>query len=230
MLIVPAHVAVQVVRDMAVEFGRFLDEEKGITDLSLSSGVVIAPMHMPVRLMRDFALELLKKGAKPRAREANTAAVDFQVFTSTAVYGVNIMAMRKRPPYTVAPLDDPDGKPLRLFHRPYTISELDKPLEALHALDEADFPNSQLYPLAAALERGRRRATLFYLYQRSRLKKEHRKVMALVEAIVGAQPQQDPQPWYKALPDKDYAFSATLRDVAELYDFVPAPEGEEVSV
>jgi hypothetical protein len=185
---------------------------------------------MPVRLMRDFARELLKKGAKPRAKKTDFAAVDFQVFTSTAVYGTDIMSLRRQSPYSVRPLDAPKDKPLRLYHRPYTLPELKRLLNALDTLSTADFPTSQLYPLAGALGRGRRRATLFYLYQRSRLKPEYRKALAQVEAIILAREDEDPMPWYKADHRKSYAFSTTLRDVAELYDFVPAPNSEEVTV
>ena len=233
MLVVPAHVALQVARDMAVKFAEYLEEksiEKEDRPLTLSSGVVIAPEHMPVRLMRDFARKLLKKGAKPRAKETQFAAVDFQIFTSTAIYGSDIMDMRARPPYSITPLSKPDDKPLHLYHRPYTIPGLNNLLDALDALNNADFPVSQLYPLAGALERGRRRATLFYLYQRSRIKnKKHRDALAKVEAIIEAQEKRDPLPWYKAPPGATYTFSTTLRDVAELYDFAPASESEEVT-
>jgi len=231
MLIVPAHVALQVARDLAEKFTEYL-EQQGIRGengpLTLSAGVVIAPEHVPVRLMRDFARELLKKGAKPRARRAGVAAVDFQVFTSTAIYGTDIISLREQPPYSVRPLDAPKDKPLRLYHRPYTLPELKRLLDALEALNGANFPASQLYPLAKALERGRQRATLFYLYQRSRLKPKHRKALAQVEAIISAREDRDPMPWYRATPEANYAFSTTLRDVAELYDFVPAPGSEEV--
>ena len=82
-----------------------------------------------------------------------------------------------------------------------------------------------MYPLAGALERGRRRATLFYLYQRSRIKnKEHRAALAKVEAIITAQEKRDPLPWYKAPPGATYTFNTTLRDVAELYDFAESEE------
>ncbi len=233
MLILPAHVALQVARDMAVKFTEYLKEKDIKTQgrpLTLSAGVVIAPQHMPVRLMRDFARELLKKGAKPRAKKTDSAAVDFQIFTSTAVYGSDVMDVRARPPYSIAPLDKPDDKPLRLYHRPYTIPELNNLLDALKELNAADFPTSQLYQLAGALERGRRRATLFYLYQRSRIKNEkHRNALAKVEAIIKAQKKRDPLPWYKADSNATYAFSTTLRDVAELYDFAPASESEEVT-
>ena len=222
MLIVPAHAALAVARDMSAEFSRFLQKEKDIDDLTLSVGMVIAPAHMPVRLMRDFALEVLKKGAKRRSRGIDTAAVDFQVFTSTAITGINVMTVRKHPPYNLAQPDDPQGKPLHLYHRPYALPELERLLDALAALNSVDFPTSQLYPLAATLERGRHRSTLFYLYQRSRLKAEHRKALAQIEAIVPARPLQDPLPWYRPpSADARYAFSTPLRDVAELYDFVP---------
>jgi CRISPR-associated protein Cmr2 len=228
MLIVPAHVALQIARDMSVKFTEYL-ETRGIRTqgrpLTLSSGVVIAPQHMPVRLMRDFARELLKKGAKPRAKETPFAAVDFQIFTSAAVYGSDIMSMRAQSPYSIQPLDNPEEKPLHLYRRPYTIPELSNLLDALKELNSADFPTSQLYPLAGALERGRRRATLFYLYQRSRIKdKAHRAALVKVEAIIQAQEKRDPLPWYKADPGATYTFNTTLRDVAELYDFVEARE------
>jgi hypothetical protein len=240
MLVVPAHVALQVARDLAGKFTEYLAEKlteclerEGVKGkdrpLTLSVGVVIAPMHMPVRLMRDFARELLKRGAKQRARKEGEAAVDFQVFTSTALQGTDVMTMRRQPPYTVAQPDDPEGKPLHLFRRPYTLPELKRLLAALDALSQANFPTSQLYPLAAALGGGRHRGTLFYLYQRSRLRKQHREALAQVEAIVEVQPGRDPLPWYRATsPEARYAFSTLLRDVAELYDFAPALEGEEV--
>lgn len=231
MLIVPAHVALQVARDMAEKFTEYL-KKRNIRGkdrpLTLSAGVVIAPQHMPVRLLRDFARTLLKEGAKPRAKETEFAAVDFQIFTSTAVYGSDIMDMRARPPYSVTPRGQSNDKPLRLYHRPYTIPELNKLLDALKALNSTDFPTSQLHQLAGVLERGRRRATLFYLYQRSRVQnKQHRAALAKVEKIIEAQEPRDPLPWYKADPKATYTFSATLRDVAELYDFVPSPESQK---
>jgi len=226
MLIAPAHAALPIARSMAGEFTRFLDEKENVPTLSLSVGLVIAPMHMPVRLMRDFALDLLKKGAKRRARKENGAAVDFQVFTSTAIQGADVMATRGHPPYTVAQPDDPEGKPLRLFQRPYSLAELDRLLGVLDEMKGVDFPTSQLYPLAAALEKGRRRSTLFYLYQRSRLGKKHREALAQVEAIARADPDEDPAPWYRAPFKRSFAFSTALRDVVELYDFVPVSEQE----
>jgi hypothetical protein len=233
MVIVPAHVALKVARDMAKKFTEYLEKKeiKGADrPLTLSSGVVIAPSHMPVRLMRDFARELLKKGAKPRAKETKFAAVDFQVFTSTAIYGTDIMSLRNEPPYAIAPLGAPEkAKPLRLYHRPYTVPELKKLLDALDELNKEDFPTSQLYPLAEALERGRRRATLFYLYQRSRLDHKLRRALEQVEAVIEPEAKRDPLPWYKADTEANYAFSTTLRDVAELYDFVPKPQSEEVT-
>jgi len=240
MLIVPAHVALQVAHDMARAFTEYL-ERKGVNDsdkdknrpLTLSAGVVIAPEHMPVRLMRDFARELLKESAKPRAKDKDTecAAVDFQIFTSTAVYGTDVMRQRSGPPYAIAPPgeDGEKARPLRLHHRPYTIEELDRLLRALDALNREGFPTSQLYPLAEALEQGRRRATLFYLYQRSRLNTRLRRALEQVEAIVEFKKGRDPLPWYKADSNAAYAFSTTLRDVAELYDFVPELETKEVT-
>lgn len=234
MLIVPAHAALRIAHDMATTFRRFMDEQamqEGARRLSLSVGIVIAPAHTPVRLMRDFAEELLKKGAKPRAKEAGEAAIDFQIFTSTAIYGAGVMSLRNHAPYAILLDDAPTARarPLRLYYRPYTLTELDRLLNALQALDAVSFPTSQLAQLAQALERGRRRATLFYLYQRSRLSGPHREALARVEAIIAARDKEDPSPWYKARrSDMAYAFNTTLRDVAELYDFIP--ESEEVYV
>ena len=49
------------------------------------------------------------------------------------------------------------------------------------------------------------------------------------EAIIEFKEGRDPLPWYKASPDAAYAFSTTLRDVAELYDFVPELQMQEVT-
>lgn len=239
MLMVPAHAALAVAKDLSAEFSRFLKKKKKkkkekkkkkIDDLTLSVGVVIAPAHMPVRLMRDFALEALKKGAKRRSQVEQTAAIDFQVFTSTAVAGTNVMKVRQQRPYTLAPQEDPDDKPLHLYQRPYTLPELKRLIKALDALNAVNFPTSQLYPLAAALERGRQRSTLFYLYQRSRMSAMQRQALAKLEAIVEARAPRDPIPWYRPPKAKArYAFSTPLRDVAELYDFVPDSRKEVAS-
>jgi len=224
MLIVPAHAALETTRDMAKKFNEYLEKENIRSEdrpLTLSAGVVIAPKHMPVRLMRDFARELLKKGAKPCAKEARCAALDFQVFTSTAIYGTNIMSLRERPPYLIS-----RGDKLSLLHRPYTLDEAERLLDALNALDEVDFPTSQLHGLASAPERGRRWSTLYYLYQRARMGKKYRAAFDALECIVSAT-MRDPVPWHKLPPGSDADFNTTLRDVAELYDFVAEKGGAE---
>ncbi len=231
MLIVPAHAAMQVSYDLAEKFSEFWEtKQKDLgadwQPISLSIGVVVAPTHMPVRLMRDFARELLKKGAKPRAKKEQCAVVDFQVFTSSAVYGNDVMAVRNQPPYTLIPRGTAPEKALRLYRRPYTLPELERLLEALAGLAKAEFPTSQLHSLAGSLEQGRQRASLFYLYQRSRLSDQHWAALQAVEAIVPAQESKDPEPWRKAAPDSGYGFSTSLRDVAELYDFVPDRKAE----
>jgi hypothetical protein len=227
MVIVPAPQALAIATDMASQFREHLNEEGVEGTLSLSVGVVIAPVHMPVRLMRDFAAELLKKGAKRRSG-AGQAGIDFQVFTSTAVYGSDIMSVRNRAPYSVPSHKGKDHKPVHLYHRPYSLEEARKLVTALEVLKGKGFPKSQLFALAEMLERGRQRATLFYLYQRSRLKPELRGALNAVERIVPPRDEHDPLPWKKAPPKEDYAFSTVLRDVAELYDFTPAPQTEEV--
>ena len=226
MLIAPAAHGLRIAHDMAAQFRRYLDTRAVDASLTLSTAVVIAPVHMPVRLMRDFARELLKSGAKPRAKAEKGATIDFQVFISDAVYGTDIMDLRGAAPYTLA-VDDKD-KPLRLFNRPYNLPETERLLFALGRLRATQFPKSQLYALAQALERGRRRATLFYLYQRSRLNSQHREALAAVEAIVPTNERYDPLPWRKAASQETYQFSTTLRDVAELYDFVCETAEKEV--
>jgi hypothetical protein len=233
MLIVPAHAALETTRDMAKKFNEYLEKENIRGEdrpLTLSAGVVIAPKHMPVRLMRDFARELLKKGAKPCAKEAQCAALDFQVFTSTAIYGTSVMSLRGRSPYLISHRGKQTPvlrkEDLSLLHRPYTLDEADRLLDALNALDKVDFPTSQLHGLASALERGRRWSTLYYLYQRARMGKKYRAVFDALERIVSAT-TRDPVPWHKLPPGADADFNTTLRDVAEFYDFVAEKGGAE---
>jgi hypothetical protein len=233
MLIVPAHAALGVAQDMASEFRSFLEGQAIERNselrrpLTLSVGMVIGPAHMPVRLMRDFAQNLLKKSAKPEARKGREAAIDFQIFTSTALYGADVLDTRSRVPYTVVPpgRKRDDGELLSLTCRPYTLSTLGKLREALHAMQQVTFPTSQLHQLVAALEQGRWRSTIFYLNQRSRLQDAHRQALELVETIL-TRPDGEVAPWYEIEVDGPYAYRTALRDVAELYDFVP--ETEEV--
>jgi len=60
------------------------------------------------------------------------------------------------------------------------------------------------------------------------LNARHREALAAVEAIVPTDERYDPLPWQKASSQAVYQFSTTLRDVAELYDFVFETAEEEV--
>jgi len=193
--------------------------------LTLSVGLVIAPSHTPVRLLHEMAKDLLRS-AKGRAKALRkekkyTAAIDFQVLTSAAVFGDMVADMRERPPYLIS-----RGDRLSLVHRPYTLDEAERLLEALNALDKADFPTSQLHGLASALERGRHWSTLYYLYQRARLGKKYRPAFDALERIISTT-TRDPVPWHRLPPGSDADFNTTLRDVAELYDFVAEKGGAE---
>jgi CRISPR-associated protein Cmr2 len=235
-LIVPAPAALQVAVELGQNFATFLNRKadeiaKGnatwadqLRTLTLSVGLVIAPSHTPVRFLHEMAKDLLKsaKGRAKRLRKEKkyTAAIDFQVLTSAAVFGDRVTDMREHPPYLIS-----RGDKLSLLHRPYTLEEAKRLLEALDTLNDVDvdFPTSQLHGLASALERGRRWSTLYYLYQRARMGKKYRAAFDALERIVSAT-TRDPVPWHKLPPGADAGFNTTLRDVAELYDFV-AEEG-----
>jgi len=236
LLIVPAPSALPVAVNLGIEFTTFLNREADkiastntewadeLRKLTLSVGLVIAPSHTPVRLLHEMAKELLKS-AKRRAKSLRkekkyTAAIDFQVLTSTAVFGAKVADMRRYPPYLICREDN-----LSLMHRPYTLDEARRILEALTKLNEANFPPSQLHGLASALERGRHWSTLYYLYQRARMR-EYRLAFDALEQIIPPT-VQNPMPWYRLPTSSDADFNTTIRDVAELYDFVREKEGTE---
>jgi hypothetical protein len=226
-LIVPAPAALPIAINLSRTFSDVLKREADekseswadqLNKLTLSVGLVIAPSHTPVRLLHEMAKDLLKS-AKGRAKGLRkegeyTAAVDFQVLTSTAVFGGSVTAMRDHAPYTIS-----RGNTLSLMRRPYTLDEAERLLDALHKLDAVDFPTSQLHGLASALERGRHRSTLYYLYQRARMEKKFRPAFDALERIIPSG-ELDPVPWHKLRPSEEADFNTTLRDVAELYDFV----------
>jgi len=236
LLIVPAPDALPVAVELSQRFADFLNREADkkasqdagwaaeLRKLTLSVGLVIAPAHTPVRLLHEMAKDLLKsakKRAKGLCKEKRcTAAIDFQVLTSAAVFGDSVTDMREYPPYLISRDDK-----LSLMHRPYTLDAASRLLEALDNLGKVDFPTSQLQGLASALERGRRWSTLYYLYQRARLRK-YRSAFNALECIISTT-TRDPVPWHRLPPGPDARFNTALRDVAELYDFVAEKGGAE---
>ncbi|HEY75751.1 MAG TPA: hypothetical protein G4O00_06170 [Thermoflexia bacterium] len=223
MLIVPADRAIPIAAEIARGFQagvakRFAAE--GLSHpLTMSGGVVLAADHNPVRVLRDLAKELAVEAKRAR-REAGAGEgyLDFLVLRSADILDRRVARLRGTYPYT---LPVPGRKPLSLLGRPYPASTLQAIWEELHHLRRARFPASQMHLLAEALLRGRREATLFYLYQKARDKGGG---FAHLDRIleVARNPDDEPGPLPWSIPPKrmGYSYRTALWDVAELYTFV----------
>jgi CRISPR-associated protein Cmr2 len=214
LLIVPAHAALPIAIKLSEEFERRAPRV-GDQTLRMSVGVVIADDHNPVRLLRDLTEELLKHSAKPYGREMAQAAIDFHILRSQAMLGGSASQARERFPYSV----EADREKLRLTGRPYTRPHMAAMWDALSALKQANFPNSQMHALAENLPAGRGPSTLFYLYQSVRLKETgFEKLHQTLQAAKGRADDAQPLPWFDS-PSPDLDFETPLWDVADLYDF-----------
>jgi len=225
LLIVPGDVALPLATHICELFGKGmagfqLPDGRAV---AMSAGVVIAESHNPVRALRDVAGQLLKRGAKRRAHDERTAALDFLVLKSQSMLRRDIGDLRATYPIKL-PGEGARGA-LRLTGAPYTLAEMKTLLLLLRRMRLAGFPTNQLQQLVETLHEGRQRGSLFFLYQQARL--HERETGAILRALAKAwhfDEKKDPIPWNRTEgdPDADVAYISILPDLAELYDFVPA--------
>lgn len=223
LLIVPGDAALTVALEICQLFAKYAPARSDGSPLSMSAGVVIADEHNPVRFLRDMAKELLES-AKSRALQTVSqsgkweGAVDFHILKSQSMMAGTLKELRGQPPYLIS---SPDGngsnEELRLTGRPYTLEEAERLLNTAHDFRKSGFPASQLYALADALPKGRLVSTLFYLYQKARLRDDLRGVLARMEKDWKLRSDRDPAPWVKV---DGQGHKTILRDIAELYDFI----------
>lgn len=221
LLITPADEALTIARRIGQAFGVKMTEvvqslpQSETRAVTMSGGVVLANASTPVRLLRELA-DQLKKEAKKKG-----GALDFQVLKSVDMVGSAISEIRSAPPYTL-PEAGTQQRALRLLARPYAYADLEKLLQGVSDLKAAGFATSQMNLLAESLLRGRREATLFYLYQRARHKDQEKMAYGALEKLLGELQKptaHDPLPW-QALDDPDFSHQTALWDIAELYELV----------
>ena len=113
-----------------------------------------------------------------------------------------------------------------LTMRPFTLHELQGFIETVRTFKTSKFPRSQLYQLRQSLGSGRHTSTLEYLYFRSRLDNEKRRLLqeefesnwqGTSEGINGL------GPWYETLQDSEESekhYETLLLDLIEAYEFI----------
>jgi CRISPR-associated protein Cmr2 len=244
LLIVPAHVALPLACDIALDveqqlprldpkFGlsqvykwaevqRCCGEPPGIQcKVGLSAGVVIADAHTPVFYLEELATQLLKS-AKGRAKWLKQrrgyfgGTVDFLSLKSVTTLSGTIRQFRD------SALTKEGG---RLYARPYTLVEARALLKTVKLMKAAKFPRGQFYRLRESLHAGVMPSTVDYRYflTRGEMDVPRRKIEELWTPVGGKPPSH---PWRERLEQKG-TLETIWPDVVELYDFVPAEDGED---
>jgi CRISPR-associated protein Cmr2 len=175
LVIVPANEALQVAYDLVSTFEQNVRQGLNLPDssptpVSLSVGIAIGRDSTPARLLQQLAAELLKRGAKTRRFERNDKQgyIDFHDITREGLPSPSVSSYRDQRQYRYT-WQAPTGREfiLRTTGRPYSVEDLARMMGIARTLE---VPTSQLYGLSHELGLGQARSTLYYLYQRSRLK------------------------------------------------------------
>jgi hypothetical protein len=215
MAIVPAKAALP----LACRLVEAFEAEMGAQGVSLSVGVAFGRDTTPVRLLRDLARDLLKYGAKRRRFEAGEQRgyIDFHDLTREGLPAGSIRNLRDNKPYSYEANYGGRGKiMLRTTARPYRHDTLQT---LLQAAAEETLPNSQFKALARELDAGKARSTLFYLYQRSRLKPPYTRAVRALEGYFNVSDISAPDehfPWRlstKAADGKPETYDTPLKDL-----------------
>ncbi|MEN9224371.1 MAG: type III-B CRISPR-associated protein Cas10/Cmr2 [Thermostichus sp. DRC_bins_24] len=201
-----------------------------LCQLSSSVGVLIASEDTPIYYAQKLAEQLLKsaktysKKLKLKDKDYSVATLDFLALKSVTMIASNIKDFRKEA------LEIPkDNHTLKLYASPYTVPEINGLLKTLHALKESGFPRSQLYQMRSFLEKGKRTATLNYLYFRTRLKEKAKPLMEEFEQTWCKAKTNDGHlpPWMhipaNANGSKNSTYETIWRDLVDLYAFVSEP-------
>lgn len=142
-----------------------LGEEENIR---MSVGFAIARPSTPVRALREAALAALKN-AKRRSYATLQPSIDFHNFTKEGAISENLSDLREGNRML--------SNDALLTGRPFTLEEAKLIQSSLSQLRQGGFPRTQLYGLVEQLAQGQIRGSLFYHYQRARLRSEKRKIL-----------------------------------------------------
>lgn len=249
LLIVPAHVALPLACDIALDVERKLldadprrfarHHEDGGTayvwaevqrcrgespasqcKVSLSAGVVIADAHTPIFYLEELANQLLKS-AKSRAKWLRQGRRGY--------FGGTVDFLSLKSVTTLSGMIEQFREDLmtkggrRLYARPYTLAEASALVETVKLLKAAKFPRGQLHRLRESLSVGTMPSTVDYRYFLSRddQPKAARLKIEHMWSQAGTVPRSTP--WREQLGRKG-ALETIWPDVVELYDFVPGEE------
>lgn len=239
LLIVPAHTALPVARDICAHFTSGMQTAVKEEDApTMSAGVVIAQDSNPIYFLHDLARQLLHS-AKKRSKEMGVASLDFMTLKSQSTLATDLQAIRRSPYLQVE--QEQNYERCLLTGRPYTLPELDRLLDGAHKLKQIGFAPGQLHQMRREFQNGRFPAIFYYLYQRQRLTSQNPRFGRLlydIEVAWGMVEKDDDRqgapPWIPlGMADDGYAeFSTPWLDMLTLQDFVlvadhaPDNEGE----
>ncbi len=232
-LIVPAHVAVPVARDICHIFaeelgGRHSDDLPG-----MSAGVVLAQESNPIYFLNDLAKQLLKNAKRGSPLGQTTGpCLDFMVLKSQSTVAVDLKDVRSSPYFLV---EGPEDAAERCFltGRPYPLAQAEKLWQHAAWVGQLRFSNGQLHQMRQAFQQGRFPAVFHYLYQTARFETKHRQLFAdieqaweLTEEPGEANREPGASPWrvLPAGPDGRRQYDTPILDLLELREFVPGKE------
>lgn len=221
LLIVPAHAALPIARDICAYFGAEMAAPSGESGgPSMSAGVAIAQESNPITFSHDLAGQLLKS-AKKATQKRGGAHLDFMVLKSQSTLAANLTDVRQSPYLCVE--QELTKERCLLTARPYALAEMDRLLQNAQALRQIHFAPGQLHQMRREFQNGRFPALFFYLYQRARYSQDHARLLRDIEATWGMIEPQGAPPWI-ALPelaaDGYREFTTPWLDILELREFV----------
>ncbi len=239
LLFVPADRAPAVAATIAREFGREMARYN--TSITLSAGVLLMADHTPVRFARDL-VEALLKNAKQRLKDDERASlgeppsehtveqrstIDFMALKATSMVSETIASYRGAAYSRTRRARSPYEREtrLQLTQRPYTLASFTTLLNAGWALEQANFPPSQLHQLAAIAGEGQLlRTSIDYRYfvGRGRGRSEGGNPYVVFEQRIGELcGSEDAAPWHKTAETQSWIeYTTPLLDLVELLPFV----------
>jgi len=225
LLIVPAHTALPVARDICAGFGDNMAPQANAGKLpSMSAGVAIAQDSNPIYFVHDLSRQLLKS-AKKGTQKRGGAHLDFMVLKSQSTLAARLDDVRTSAYLQIQ--DEAAKERCLLTARPYALADADKLLNSIKALKDIRFSSGQLHQMRREFQNGRFPGLFYYLYQRTRLNrtyKDYAQILSAIELEWGMVEAKDGAPPWIALskqPSDDYQeFTTPWLDILELHEFI----------
>jgi CRISPR-associated protein Cmr2 len=200
LILIPARAALDFAVSL-VEHFRIAGQADGLT---LSAGIAIGQPSTPIRILLDVARQALKN-AKRRRQETPLPAIDFHHLVKEGYFANSLPKFR----------DDNEalyqGRTVSAYltGRPYTITEAQLLLSSLKAVQNGDFPNSQLHAIVRELRRSELRGSVFYSYQLARMDEAEARVMQDIKQAWSAVTDVEEYPWLTlpARSEKSHIFA-----------------------